>query len=113
MKKSTQPKDPRKSISCNAHPQHLDLAKLGGIDQRSDLSADVYDMLVGAGMDFNSFKEMITHKKNVSSKMRDNMSKWVISVFPKKKKSLELRRWLKNRKLEKYVDFSDDVMFPT
>jgi hypothetical protein len=82
MKKSSQPKDPRKSISGNAHPQHLDLAKLGGIDQKSDLSADVYDMLVGAGMDFNSFKEMITHKKNVSSKMRDNMAKWVFFGFP-------------------------------
>lgn len=88
MKKSSNPKESKKTITCNAHPQHLDLAKLGGIDQRSDLSNDVYDMLVGAGMDFNSFKEMITHKKNVSSKMRDNMSKWVFFGIQLKKRNL-------------------------
>lgn len=68
-------------------------------DHTEDISVDLYDMLAAAGLDLNSFKDMVTQKKQVSVKLRDNMVKCNL---------LRLRQWLKSRNLEKYVDFSDD-----
>ena len=95
MKKKTTMNTDKKH-KCN---EKIDFVKVSKVENPDDLSEDMFEMLAAAGMDFNTFLDMVRHKKNVSVKIKENTAKW---------KQLEIRNWLKNRKLEKYVDFSDD-----
>lgn len=52
-------------------------------DHTEDISVDLYDMLAAAGLDLNSFKDMVTQKKQVSVKLRDNMVKCVTLFYYK------------------------------
>ena len=92
-------KSSTKDIDKKTKAKKIDQVKMSQADNMEDLDMEIADMLVNSGMDFGTFKDMVSHKKSVSIKIKENTAKW---------QGLELRKWLKNRKLEKYVDFSDD-----